>query len=106
VTYNANVSDVLGGIDFHDRPPRGVADKVTGRRSANGSRRGPAPGEIADVLKESAALTLGPVSGAKEKSIYPWSALLNEPMLTQGMGSGNDGVGSVDVQRLQYGLDF
>jgi len=52
------------------------------------NRRGPAP-EAVLVLKESAALPWVPVSGAKEQSNNPWSALLNVPMLAHGTHSGN-----------------
>src|SRR5215472_2275898 len=52
------------------------------------NRRGPAP-EAVLVLKESAALPWVPVSGAKEQSKNPWSALLNVPMLAHGTHSGN-----------------
>jgi hypothetical protein len=52
------------------------------------NRRGPAPEDVL-VLKESAALPWVPVSGAKEQSNNPWSALLNVPMLAHGTHSGN-----------------
>src|SRR5215469_15990457 len=52
------------------------------------NRCGPAP-EAVLVLKESAALPWVPVSGAKEQSNNPWSALLNVPMLAHGTHSGN-----------------
>jgi hypothetical protein len=42
-------------------------------------------------LKESAALPGSRASGAKEKQMNPWSALLNEGMLAQGKGIGNGG---------------
>ncbi|HTC41032.1 MAG TPA: hypothetical protein VK703_05650 [Candidatus Acidoferrales bacterium] len=56
----------------------GVADKVTGRWSADEKiRRGPAPGEIADLLEGERGPTLGPVKRGEGESKNPWSALLN-----------------------------
>jgi hypothetical protein len=75
--------------NFHSRPPLGGnPNRHQAMVRPQENRRGPAP-EAVLVLKESAALPWVPVSGAKEQSNNPWSALLNVPMLAHGTHSGN-----------------
>ena len=77
------------------------------RRRKN--RRGPAPGEIADLfLKESVALPWVPRKRGEGETNNPWSALLNGPMLTQRMTCGNDAgaLGALVLgRRIKIGID-
>jgi hypothetical protein len=107
VTYNANVSDVLGEIGFHANSTFSAIDGRSRRKSATCFfKRGPAPEQIFNLGGRACLRSLRTLCGsfspvfegpwvserakAKENRKIPWNALLSRRMLAQGFAGGNE----------------
>src|SRR5438874_4831791 len=108
VTYNANVSDVLGEIGFHANSTFSAIDGRSRRKSAAWFfKRGPAPEQIFNLGGRACLCSRRTLCGsfppvfegpwvseraeAKENRKIPWNALLSRRMLAQGFAGGNEG---------------